>query len=59
MWVARWKDCADTIPGYILTRKYLGDSARVSREKAKSKFDELLAGARLARPKRNASLTST
>src|SRR6202041_1199663 len=59
IWVASRKECADTSPGCTLTTKYLSNSARVSREKAKSKFDEVLAGARLARPKRNAPVTST
>jgi len=59
VWVARWKDYASTSQKYKVTRKYLGSSARVSREKAKAKFDELIAGACLVRPKRDAPLTST
>jgi integrase/recombinase XerD len=59
VWIGRWMDYTNAGPTYRLTRKYLGNSARVSREKAKAKFDELIAGACLARPKRNAPLTST
>jgi len=59
VWVARWRDYAIDRPGYTYSRKYLGNSARVSRERAKAKFDELVAEADLARPKRNAPLTST
>jgi integrase/recombinase XerD len=58
-WVARWRDHANQTPGYTYTRKYLGSCALVSRERAKAKFDELVAGVCLARPKRNAPLTST
>jgi len=59
VWIARWKDYAIDRPRYTYSCKYLGNSARVSRERAKAKFDELVAKADLARPKRNAPLTST
>jgi site-specific recombinase XerD len=59
VWVARWHDHANKTPGYTYTSKYLGACSRVSRERAKAKFDELIAGVCLARPKRDAPLTST
>jgi site-specific recombinase XerD len=58
-WIARWIDHANTKPGYTYSCKYLGSTAIVSRERAKAKFDELVANVCLARPKRNAPLTST
>jgi site-specific recombinase XerD len=57
-WIARWIDHANTRPGYTYSCKYLGSTAIVSRERAKAKFDQLVANVCLARPKPNSPLTS-
>jgi site-specific recombinase XerD len=58
-WVARWRDYSNVTPGYKFTRKCLGNASMVSRERATTKFRELIEGVNLACPKRNTPLTST
>jgi site-specific recombinase XerD len=58
-WMARWTEYDLTKHDARVIRKYLGSANLISRERAIAKFNDVIAGAHLARPKRNAPLTST
>jgi integrase/recombinase XerD len=58
VWVGRWRDYDPRNPRGVIRRKYLGNSRMISYKRAKAKFQEVIADARLTRPKPDRPLSA-